>query len=198
MSQSNFVSFSAMLKNRGQEKKVEVEPEVVIDYQALYQQSENEKKSYEEKIQSLEQELQQSQQKQLQQQEEFNQIQALLEQTVLQWKSELGSQLDLVWKSFLDKIFYDSRFQDVALIEILEKGLLELVHQKKLIVEVPTDKVELLRSRIADKPEWEVVARDDLEVGVRFKTEQIEWEDRLKPVFEEFMALIFQISQEEE
>jgi hypothetical protein len=76
--------------------------------------------------------------------------------------------------------------------------LIELVNKKKLTVEVSEDRVDFVRSMLEDKPQWDVVVVEDLEVGVRFKTEQIEWEDHLKPVYEACMELINTLSKEGE
>ena len=185
-----------MLKNRGKEKKVEPEPEVVINYEELHQNALAEKAECEKRIAELEQQLQEIQELQERNLSDFQQTVQHLEQSVLQWKKELGQGIPLVWRSFLEKIFHDERFHDVALQEILTKALLELVQQKKIIVESPPDRVDFVRTLLQDKPEWNVVAVEDLSVGLRFKTEQIEWEDHLKPVFEEFLGLIEQYSKE--
>ena len=197
MSQSNFVSFSNMLKNRGKEKKVEPEPEVVINYEELHQQALAEKAECEQRIAELQRLLQESKELQEKQHAEFQQTVQQLEQSVLQWKEELAQGIPLVWRSFLEKIFHDERFHHIALQEILTKALSELILQKKIIVEAPNERVDFIRSLLQEKPEWSVVANEELEVGLRFTTEQIEWSDHLKPVFEEFLTLIDQFSKEQ-
>ena len=195
MSGSKFVSFSTMLKSRGPEEKTEVQ-EDRIDYQALYEAECKSKEMLSTQMTQLQQEVQTLKQ-QLQKQElEFTEGQTLLEQSVQQWKTEIHNQHILVWKSFVEKFFYSERFHSVAFQEILAQALLDLSEQKNVIVEVPTQKVELMQRLLHEQSNWEIVATEDLEVGLRFKTEKIEWEERLEPIYEEIMRMIELLMQD--
>ena len=195
MSGSKFVSFSTMLKKRGKEEPPEVKEEH-IDYQALYEAECTSKEQISAQVHQLEQEINTLKQQLQQQEQSFLEGKAVLEQSVQQWKREIHEQHILVWKSFVEKFFYDARYRSLAFQEILAQALLTMGEQKDVVVEVPSQQVDLMQALLQNHPTWEIVATDDIELGLRFKTEKIEWEDKLEPVYEEFMGALSQLLQD--
>jgi len=189
MKQNNFVSFSSMLKNREQTKSTTVEDTPEVDYEALFHQSQEEQKALQEQIALLQNEKTQIQQEQQQQHNQHTEMIAVLEKTVADFREEIRNDVGAVFVAFLQTIIKDSRFHSLALQDMLTQALIELSDKKTVLVHVPENLMTEAQKFLSAQEGWDIVGEDS-SLEVQAQAEGIRWENRLHPVFEEFLSQI--------
>ena len=191
MKRSNFVSFSHLIKNREKEiaeQPIEQEPE--IDYQALYHQLLQEKDQLIANYNSVQTEFREEKKRWEAQNKHQQMILEQCDEGIQNFREELKIHLHSIWKRFFLQLIQNKKFHEIALYDILAQNMSELSDQKNIVVEVPSDFLDIAKDFISSRDGWSVIANQSLELGARFSQEQVYWETALQPVIEQFFEAI--------